>query len=382
MKLLRVTARNFKNCKDNYTIDFTTRAKKTSEDKLYELQEIAPNLFTYNTMAFVGKNASGKTTAIDLIVCCHYILSNFHFESTRYSVDNTELDIYFYHEGNIYRYTTVLKENKTILKNGKPDAKKAEFTNEHIYRKIYTSSKAGKIFCDDGFEEMDKFTDLPADTSKIFFILREERHEAFYFDSNDDDFISYRFLFAYMRLYDVPSELFYKVLSIFDENIKELDITEDENFRINYNGVEETKSAEELMWFLSSGTTKGMILYTLMIISLTKGCDLIIDEVENHFHKTLVENMISLYKDPTVNKNNATLIFTTHYCELLDLFGRKDNIWIAKSDEKVYLQNMHDVYKENNIRPELLKSKQFYNNTFDTAVNYKALMDFKRELMK
>ncbi len=382
MKLLRVTARNFKNCKDDYTIDFTAKAKKSSEDKMYELQEIAPNLFTYNTMAFVGKNASGKTTAIDLIICCHRILSTFHFESTRFSVDSTELDIYFYHDGSIYRYTTVLKENKTILKNGKPDAKKAEFTNEHIYRKVYTSSKSNKIFDDDGFEEMNEFTDLPADTSKIFFILREKNHEAFYFDSNDEDFISYRILFVYMKLYDVPFGLFCRVLPIFDENIKELDITEDENFRINYNGVEETKSAEELMWFLSSGTTKGMILYTLMIISLTKGSDLIIDEIENHFHKTLVENMISLYKDPSINKNNATLIFTTHYCELLDLFGRKDNIWIAKSDEKVYLQNMHDVYKENNIRPELLKSKQFYNNTFDTAVNYEALMNLKRELMK
>ena len=119
-----------------------------------------------------------------------------------------------------------------------------------------------------------------------------------------------------------------------------------------------------------------------MVISLIKGFDLIVDEVENHFHKTLVENMISLYKEPLINRNNATLIFTTHYNELLDLFGRKDNIWIAKSDEKVYLQNMHDVYKEHNIRSELLKSKQFYNNTFDTAINYESLMNLKRNLMK
>ena len=77
----------------------------------------------------------------------------------------------------------------------------------------------------------------------------------------------------------------------------------------------------------------------LMIASLQQGFDLIVDEIENHFHKTLVENMISLYKDKTVNKNNASLIFTTHYCELLDLFNRQDNIYIAKSDDKVYLTN-------------------------------------------
>ena len=116
-----------------------------------------------------------------------------------------------------------------------------------------------------------------------------------------------------------------------------------------------------------------------MVASLKNGFDLIVDEIENHFHKTLVENMISLYKDKTVNKNNATLIFTTHYCEVLDLFNRRDNIWIAKADEKVALSNMYDNYE---IRTELLKSKQFYNNTFQTAVNYEELMNMKRKLMK
>ena len=41
MKLLRVVASNFKNCCDNFTIDFIAKSRKTSEDKEYELQEIA-----------------------------------------------------------------------------------------------------------------------------------------------------------------------------------------------------------------------------------------------------------------------------------------------------------------------------------------------------
>ena len=50
-----------------------------------------------------------------------------------------------------------------------------------------------------------------------------------------------------------------------------------------------------------------------VVLSLVTGNDLIVDEIENHFHKTLVENLISLYKDKTINKKNATLIFSTHY---------------------------------------------------------------------
>ena len=33
-----------------------------------------------------------------------------------------------------------------------------------------------------------------------------------------------------------------------------------------------------------------------------------IEEIEDHFHKTLVENMISLFKEPLINKKHATLI--------------------------------------------------------------------------
>ena len=108
------------------------------------------------------------------------------------------------------------------------------------------------------------------------------------------------------------------------------------------------------------------------------GFDLIVDEIENHFHKTLVENLVMLYKDKNVNKKNATLIFSTHYCELLDLFNRSDNIWITHSRNKIEIENMYEGY---GLRSELLKSKKFYQNAFDTAVNYEALMDLKKELM-
>ena len=46
--------------------------------------------------------------------------------------------------------------------------------------------------------------------------------------------------------------------------------------------------------------------------------------------------------------------------------------------EKIEIENMYETY---GLRTELLKSKKFYQNAFDTAVNYEALMDLKRELM-
>ena len=190
---------------------------------------------------------------------------------------------------------------------------------------------------------------------------------------------TYGLLFKALQNYQISNDIFINIIRIFDENIKTIEKMDDHNYKLYYQELIRVVSDKELVYLLSSGTTKGILLYTLMVASLKNGFDLIVDEIENHFHKTLVENMISLYKDKTVNKNNATLLFTTHYCEVLDLFNRRDNIWIAKADAKVTLSNMYDDYE---IRTELLKSKQFYNNAFQTAVNYEELMNMKRKLMK
>lgn len=372
MKLLRVRASNYKNCGDDFLIDLVAKSKKTSEDKEYELQEVAEELFTYNTMAFVGKNASGKTSAIELLECCYSILGEFRLEDKYYNYDNVNLEIIFYHEKYIYKYTVILKSDANL-------GTKANFTNQHIYKKRYYKSKVKNIYDAEGFKEETNLGELPEDTSIIFFILKKKLTRAVYFNCNGEGPNTYHLLFRAMKNYNISRNVLTKVIKIFDERITALEMIDEKHFRIEYQNCQKEFSDSELLHMLSSGTTKGIFLYIFIVAALENGFDLLIDEVENHFHKTLVENMISLFKDKTVNKKSATLIFTTHYCEVLDLFNRQDNIWIAKADNKSHLYNMYENY---NIRPELLKSKQFYNNTFETSVNYDDLMELKKELMK
>lgn len=375
MKLLRVVASNFKNCCDNFTIDFVAKSRKTSEDKEYELQAIADDLYAFNTVAFVGKNASGKTTAVDLLDCCYSILGDFCLENKHYLYDGIKLEIIFYHEDFIYRYRTELGSSTTL-------SNKASFINQTLEQKKYYKSKIKSIYLDDDFEPVSNISDLPEDTSITFFVLKKKETRAIYFDCDGEGANTYQLMFKALKKYDIPLSTLSHILRIFDENIREISMKDDHNFCLKFEGNlprDQIMSDKELLYFLSSGTTKGMLLYTLVVASLKYGFDLIIDEVENHFHKTLVENMLSLYKDKSVNRHNATLIFTTHYCEVLDLFNRQDNIWISKANSKVALSNMYDDY---DLRPELLKSKQFYNNAFQTSVNYEDLMKLKKELMR
>ena len=372
MKLLRVCASNFKNCEDDFTIDLVPKSRKYSEDKEYELLEIAEDLYVYTTAAFVGKNASGKTSAVELLDCCYSILGEFRLEGKHYRYDDVRLTMDFFEDGYIYRYTTVLK-NDTSLGN------KAIFTEQHVYRKKYYKSYLKEIYSAEGFEELNDLGVLPEDTSVVFFVLKKKAMRAGYFNCNGEGVDTYRLLFKAMKNYNISSRVLGKIIKIFDENIKGLKMVDDSRFELDYQGKKQLVSDDELIYLLSSGTTKGILLYVFVVAALENGFDLLIDEVENHFHKTLVENMISLFKDKTVNRKSATLIFTTHYCELLDLFGRQDNIWIAKEDDKVRVMNMYDSYS---IRPELMKSRQFYNNAFSTAVNYDDLMALKKELMR
>ncbi len=371
MKLLKVSANGFKNCKNGFTIDFIAKSKKTSEDKEYELQMIADGLYVFNTMAFVGKNASGKTSAIELLDCCYSILGEFRLEGKHYSYDSIQLDMIFFHDGFVYRYVTELKTDSTF-------GNKANFINQKLYKKKYYKTKINNIYDTDGFIEMKDFGELPEDTSILFFVLKKKESKALYFDSFGSGADTYKLLFKALKNYEITESLFLTIIKIFDENIKDIEHIDDHNYKVKYGDKEDVVSDKDLLYFLSSGTTKGILLYVLMAASLKNGFDLLVDEIENHFHKTLVENMISLYKDKNINRHNASLIFTTHYCEVLDLFNRQDNIWIAKADDRVQLYNM---YSEYNIRPEILKSKQFYSNAFKTAVDYEELMSMKKELM-
>ena len=231
----------------------------------------------------------------------------------------------------------------------------------------------------EGFEEIGDLGEHPEDTSIVFFVLKKKATRAVYFNCDGEGADTYRLMFRAMKTYKISKEVLTKVIKIFDDKIQSLEMMDEKHYKLSYQDRVKELSDSELVYMLSSGTTKGVLLYIFVVAALENGFDLLIDEVENHFHKTLVENMISLFKDKTVNKKSATLIFTTHYCEVLDLFNRQDNIWIAKSDNKIRLDNMYETY---NIRPELLKSRQFYNNAFDTSVNYEDLMALKKELMR
>lgn len=381
MKLLRVVANRFKLCEDNFTINFIPTANKTVDDKEFELHEIDDGLFVFTTLGIIGKNASGKTMTMQLLSVVYDILSNYKIASNVFRYDDcvdVNLDILFYHNGFLYRYVTDLSEADGTLSN------RIIFNNQKLYRRKYKKAYAKKLLEYDQYEEMtwNNILPLPEDISIVYFLTQKYNPTVIYFSSDDELNKNYRNMFSIYKLIDIKNDLklIESILKIFDEHILSISVIDEKRFKLKFSDKSSKEvSDEELYSILSSGTTKGFHLFSYVVSSLLLGSDLLIDEIENHFHKSLVEYLINLYKDKSVNKNNASLIFTTHYCELLDLFNRTDNIYISKFDKKIKLENMYENYK---FRPELSKSKKFYENAFDTNVNYEALMQFKRGIIE
>ncbi|KAF5414604.1 MAG: hypothetical protein C5S49_06825 [Candidatus Methanogaster sp.] len=83
----------------------------------------------------------------------------------------------------------------------------------------------------------------------------------------------------------------------------------------------------------SEGTKRLFALIGPWIDTLNTGRVIIVDELDTKLHHLLNIFLIKLFHDPTQNKNNAQLIFTTHNTNLLDpdLF-RRDQIWFTEKN--------------------------------------------------
>ncbi|MDI7398443.1 ATP-binding protein [Cronobacter dublinensis] len=83
----------------------------------------------------------------------------------------------------------------------------------------------------------------------------------------------------------------------------------------------------------SHGTRKIFSFAGPLSHSLQTGNVLFIDELNDNLHPKLVEFLVGLFHDPTINKKGAQLIFTTHETSILnqEVF-RRDQVWFVEKD--------------------------------------------------
>ena len=136
-------------------------------------------------------------------------------------------------------------------------------------------------------------------------------------------------------------------------------------------------SVSELELYLSSGTIKGITTFIKARDILCNGGYLLIDEIENHFNKEIALTIIRFFMDTKINKHGATLIYTTHYPELLDEYDRNDSIYITENSNGIHLKNLSDLLKRNDIK----KSDAYQSGMIgETSPEYESYLKLKKLL--
>lgn len=83
----------------------------------------------------------------------------------------------------------------------------------------------------------------------------------------------------------------------------------------------------------SLGTRRLFELTGPVLDILELGLLLVVDELESSLHPLLVQRLLDLFHDPSVNTKGAQLVFTTHNTLLLDQTTfRRDQIWLVEKN--------------------------------------------------
>ncbi|MBD5438077.1 MAG: ATP-binding protein [Treponema sp.] len=113
----------------------------------------------------------------------------------------------------------------------------------------------------------------------------------------------------------------------------------------------------------SVGTRK-LFDYAGFILSiLDKGGILFIDEFDSSLHPIIVENIVKLFNDPCINKNNAQLVISCHAVTLMtNKLFRRDQIWFCEKDK----YGASDLYSLLDI-DEPVRKDATYNKSYLTG---------------
>ncbi len=372
LKILRIEYKNIGIFGDNFAVDFIATDKVANEDQVFTIRK---PVYTQHVMSIIGINATGKSTALRLInAAMDIVLGNKGLNTLKLSsgilLQGSEIIVVFSKDKEVYQlhsYIGLESEEQDDQNKDSPYI----FTNEKIYKKsIISVTSKKKIFSfGDGSIIMDRSEDS---SNEQFNFLKNTDSIVIAITKNDKVFYRDMINDANINIYRVSGDSNIDFINLFDDNIESLH-NDDNGVVVCFNNkVQFNSSKLDAQNVISSGTIKGGNLLFLASVALKSGGYLIVDELENHFNKKLVETIIDLFDDPSINKFGACLIFSTHYVEVIDSIKRKDNIYLLrrKKNKKSTIDQYSGLIKRNDVK----KSEIFLSNYIDgTAPSYEAI---------
>ena len=380
MKILRITVQGLPLFKQDLDIAFYAQQRVSEDDKerLFKLLS-KPSVYLHSANAFIGINASGKTSVLKAIQLALSIVNNepINHVDAKTILGGTKkavFHIYFYDANqNICCLETEITSHKT---------KTGDFVysivNEKLWEKPGGTVQSRKALTDfSGLEpgairnENEMFL-----SDDVSFIIAHNKK------TKDTLEICSLLSFTNVNVLPFSEDIPLEVIAFLDPTIEKLCFEQMENkafIHLKFKGEDEIvlNNAMDLEQYLSSGTIKGIITFSLVKEVLQSGGYLLVDEIENHFNKEIVTTLVRFFMDSRFNKKGGTLIFTTHYPELLDEYDRNDGIYIVRNRNGIMADNLSNILTRNDIK----KSDAYQSGFLEgTTPAYEAYIRLKKSL--
>ncbi len=365
MKILKIDYRNIGLFSNGFSIDFTAVDRVVDEEPVFN---IFKRIYTQNLIGIVGINATGKSTALKLIrMAMDIVLLNKGLNDIDIPKgiikDGSILEIIYFHNDKIYKIRSEIRLSAMH---------EFVFKSEVIFSKLLSTVSSKKALFDfnDAILEMnrDKLTgegsSFLKDQDSIITPFTKGNKTRLYdmiFDTN----------FNFLK---INGSAHLECINLFDDSIESLS-RNDKEIKVRFKSFEEAYESDSLLGshsLLSSGTIKGINLLDQAKRALENGGYLVIDEIENHMHKKLVQTIMNFFTDESINNKGATMIFTTHYAEIIDYISRKDNIYVLVRNN----QHISDIKRYSDLitRNDIKKSEIYLSNYIDgTAPSYESI---------
>lgn len=378
MKMLRITASGLPLFKQELDLVFYAQQRVREEDK-ERLFDLGQNMYLHMTNAFIGINASGKTSVLKVIQLALSILKNEpinHVDAKTIlgGAEKAVLNIYFLDKENkVCRLETEIASTK-----GKSGEYTYHILDERLWEKSLRGVKSKKYLTD--FQGMDPVSRRSTDelflSDDVSFIIAHNKQ------INDNLELCSLLSYTNVNVLPFTENIPVDVIAFLDPTIELLRFERDETkqlIHLKFHGEDEItlNNAQDLEKYLSSGTIKGIVTFSMVKEILQSGGYLLVDEIENHFNKEIVMTLVRFFMDAHLNKNGGVLIFTTHYPEILDEYDRNDAINIVRNRNGITVENLSNLLKRNDIR----KSDAYQSGFLEgTTPAYEAYIRLKKSL--
>lgn len=388
--LIEFSTQNFRSISEMQTLSFATTGLKSKNDfSFVDKNNITENhgQKCFNVLGIYGANASGKS---NLVKALDYFIKTISAQPSsvstllplcqpflfQESAEETEsfFQMVFILNNTKYRYGFTVKKNIEKKLNSSTEI----VTNEWLY------SDKGKNMSPLFIRKENKIISNTLQNKNSIPSSMPYKHTLFithaaafdftgdckqitdYFRSfavSDFEFINEKF--RWLSIDSLKSEAksdLIKLLASFD--LEYSDIILDEHTPTSLNEVFPQEKIHLIKNFVSasqskhiklnlknnesSGTQKMFDLAGLLlrVFNNDNQCFILLDEIDSHFHPTLLIKLVSLFNNPEINRSNSQLLFTSHDTNLMSpSIMRRDQFYFTEknSNNSTRLYSLGDL---------------------------------------